>query len=150
MRWVALILVGIAWWTLLEYLLHRFAFHTRNPVFGRRHIAHHARLDERRLAIAPWFSMLGGALVQALILFTVFGPAQGGAILTGLLLGYAAYEWTHYGTHYRVARTRYGRYLRAWHLAHHHKSPRARFGVTSPFWDVVFGTYEPVQTGKRR
>ena len=25
-------------------------------------------------------------------------------------------------------------------LAHHFKSPKKWFGVTSPFWDIVFGT----------
>jgi sterol desaturase/sphingolipid hydroxylase (fatty acid hydroxylase superfamily) len=94
--------------------------------------------------------MLGGAVVQGILFVTLFGVASGGAVLGGMLLGYAAYEWVHYSTHYRVARTRYGRYVRAWHLAHHHKSPRARFGVTSPFWDFVFGTYEAVPTGRER
>ena len=147
MRWVLFILAGAVWWTLLEYLLHRFAFHQRGRIFGRRHLAHHADLMKRRLAIAPWQSMAGGTILQGAIFVAVLGPADGSAALAGMLAGYAAYEWVHYGTHYRVARTAVGRYLRAYHLAHHHKSPRARFGVTSPLWDLVFGTYQPVARG---
>jgi sterol desaturase/sphingolipid hydroxylase (fatty acid hydroxylase superfamily) len=70
--------------------------------------------------------------------------------MAGMLGGYAAYEWIHYSTHYRAARTGVGRYLRAYHLAHHHKSPKTRFGVTSPLWDYVFGTHETVARGARR
>jgi dihydroceramide fatty acyl 2-hydroxylase len=140
MRVLGLILLGVVWWTLLEYLLHRFAFHKKGKYLGKRHLAHHAKLDKRRLAVAPWQSMVGGSLLNAAVFVAVFGWAPGGALMAGMLGGYAAYEWIHYSTHY----------LRAYHLAHHHKSPKTRFGVTSPLWDYVFGTHETVARGARR
>jgi sterol desaturase/sphingolipid hydroxylase (fatty acid hydroxylase superfamily) len=146
MRWFALIATGLIYWTFLEYVLHRFAFHRAGRFAGKRHLAHHANLMKRRLAIAPWQSMLGGAIVHGAVFVAVFGLATGTALLGGMMAGYAAYEWVHYGAHYRVPRTPIGRYLRSYHMAHHSRSPKARFGVTSPFWDVVFGTYSPVQT----
>ena len=146
MTWsfVLLPLAGLLWWTLLEYLLHRFAFHRRNRFFGRRHLQHHAKVQERRLAIAPPGSILGGAALHAVLLFTLFEPLPAALFLAGFLAGYVAYELVHYAVHYRPQRTRVGRWLRAYHLLHHHKTPRARFGVTSPLWDLVFGTYAPV------
>ena len=148
MRVIGLLLAGAFWWTLLEYLLHRFAFHKEGPLFGKRHLAHHANLQKRRLAIAPWQSMLGGAVLQGLAFWWAFGVADGGTLFLGFLGGYVAYEWVHYSTHYKVPRTAIGKYLRAYHLAHHHRSPDRRFGVTSPLWDVVFGTYSPVPKGR--
>lgn len=148
MKWVALAIAGAGYWTLLEYVLHRFAFHRPNRFMGKRHIAHHGDLKKRSLAVAPWQTMAGGGAIHAALFVGLFGWA-GAVIFGGMMVGYAWYEWVHYGTHYFVARTRLGRYQRAYHLAHHHKSPKARFGVTSPFWDVVFGTYQPVPTGVR-
>jgi sterol desaturase/sphingolipid hydroxylase (fatty acid hydroxylase superfamily) len=28
-------------------------------------------------------------------------------------------------------------------MLHHHDSPHHRYGITSPLWDLVFGTYLP-------
>lgn len=141
---LALVLAGAAWWTLLEYLLHRFAFHANGRLLGRRHLQHHARLQVRWLAIAPVPSMVLGAGVHAAVFLGLMPLAIGAPLLVGLLAGYVTYEWVHWSTHYRVPKTRVGRFLRAYHLLHHHKTPRARFGVTSPLWDLVFRTYGPV------
>jgi dihydroceramide fatty acyl 2-hydroxylase len=148
---VALAIAGLFAWTLVEYLLHRFAFHRPNRFFGRRHIAHHARMNEPRLAIAPPLSILGGALVAGALSFSVFG-VRGAWLLGGFLVGYAIYEGVHLGIHYRRAQTSVGRALQRHHLAHHQKTPHARYGVTSPVWDVVFGTMDvkPARTQRRR
>lgn len=133
--------LGIVWWTLLEYLLHRFAFHTRNPVFGRRHIRHHADVDVRALAVAPLASMLVGGLVNGAAFVLLFGARTGGLALGGMLLGYALYEWTHYAVHYLKFDAGWFRALKRYHLSHHFQAPHARYGVTSPVWDLVFGTF---------
>jgi sterol desaturase/sphingolipid hydroxylase (fatty acid hydroxylase superfamily) len=148
MRVIGLLLAGVFWWSLLEYLLHRFAFHMKGPLFGKRHLAHHANLQKKRLAVAPWQSMVGGAALHWLVLWPLLGVASTAIFFVGFIGGYAAYEWVHFATHYVVPKTAVGRYLRAYHLAHHHRTPKARFGVTSPLWDVVFGTYAPVPKGK--
>ena len=36
--------------------------------------------------------------------------------------------------------TRFGKFLRQYHLTHHYASPDRHFGVSSPLWDVVFRT----------
>jgi len=32
------------------------------------------------------------------------------------------------------------KFLKRYHLRHHYKNPNHGFGVSSPVWDVVFGT----------
>jgi len=139
----ALFVAGLAWWTLLEYLLHRFVFHRFPRTLGRRHLQHHARLKERRLAMAPAVSALGGVAIHAAVFLGAFGVPAGAPLLAGLVAGYAAYEWVHFATHYVVPRGRLLKALRRHHLIHHHAQPAARYGVTSPLWDWVFGTLPP-------
>ncbi|MCX7670270.1 MAG: sterol desaturase family protein [Anaerolineae bacterium] len=34
----------------------------------------------------------------------------------------------------------YLKFLKRYHMMHHFKQPDAYFGVSSPLWDMVFGT----------
>ena len=68
-------------------------------------------------------------------------------LFIGLIGGYFGYEWLHYQAHHGASRLRLLRYLKKYHLLHHHQTPDLRFGVTSPIVDYLFGTYQPV--GKR-
>lgn len=140
---VGLFLAGLAWWTLLEYVLHRWGFHRFPRGLGARHMAHHAHLQDRRLAIAPLRTSIVGAALHAGIFFGLLGPA-GAAPLAGLLVGYLAYEVVHFRAHFARPRTRSGRALRRHHMLHHFRDRDARFGVTTTFWDRVFGTLTPV------
>lgn len=47
---------------------------------------------------------------------------------------------THYVVHHVKPRTEMGARLRRHHYLHHFKSPDARYGVSTPLWDYVFGT----------
>lgn len=134
-----LFLAGLAWWTLLEYLLHRFLFH--RP--GTRHLRHHARPDDPRLTLAPLVSALGGSAIHAIVFLGLFGLRAGLPLLAGVLVGYLAYERVHWSTHQRVPRTAAFRALRRHHMIHHHAQADARFGVTTPVWDWIFGTLPP-------
>ena len=55
---------------------------------------------------------------------------------------YFGYEVAHRRTHTHPPRNRYGRWARRNHLHHHFGAPMRNFGVTSPLWDKVFGTYD--------
>lgn len=145
---VPFFVAGLFWWTLLEYLLHRFVFHLAPDTLGRRHIEHHDHPLDRRLAIASPGTSIGGAALHGLVFFGLFGWGVGGGLFLGLITGYLAYEWIHWSTHYRHPRTRLGKALRRHHLLHHHAQKEARFGVTSPFWDGIFGTLPPPPRGR--
>lgn len=131
---------GAAWWTLLEYLLHRFAFHGGVAVLGKGHLAHHADPRDRRLIVASPAGVALGLALHGFVFLGLLGPVRGGGALAGVLVGYAAYEAVHLAVHRPRPRSRLLRRLRRHHLLHHGAEPDARFGVTSAFWDRVFGT----------
>lgn len=140
--------VGLVLWTLLEYVLHRFAGHSKrvSKRFRREHLMHHATPDyftslPRKLALAvPVLSGLAG--LGALL----FGVEVGVALALGTATGWVFYERLHRATHVRGPRNAYGAWARRHHLHHHFQAPKANHGVTSPLWDFVFGTLERPET----
>lgn len=145
------ILVGVFSWTLAEYALHRFLFHF--PVktnwqerlsFLFHGIHHEQPRVKTRLVMAPAVS-IPLALIFIGFFYMVFGlllriPAWISPIFAGFILGYVLYDMTHYSTHHFPMRKDYFRMVRQQHMHHHFKTPSQRFGVTSPLWDMIFGT----------
>ena len=141
-------------WTLTEYMVHRFLFHlaptspTRQRIqFVIHGIHHEAPGDPERLLMPPLPAAFGVAVLYALFR-TVLGPALAEPFLAWFLVGYLAYDYTHFAIHRGRPRTRLGRYLRRRHMIHHFVSPQAGWGVTSPLWDWVMGTM--VERRRRR
>jgi sterol desaturase/sphingolipid hydroxylase (fatty acid hydroxylase superfamily) len=140
-----LIAGGLACWTLLEYVMHRFTFHftprTRRQVFFAYlfHGVHHAFPDDGRRWMMPLVTSLPVAAVLTTLSWLAFGAA-GGPFMSGIVLGYLAYDLLHYAFHRGPLRSRFGNYLRKRHLAHHYGVPERNFGVSSPIWDVIFRT----------
>ena len=139
---------GLAAWTLLEYVLHRWVFHfTPNPdselaldVHFLIHGVHHDwPHDADRLVMPPVLSVLLG-VVFGLPIYLVAGPDLFFPIFAGLVTGYLWYDMTHYAVHHVKPRTELGARLRRHHYLHHFKVPDARYGVSTPLWDYVFGT----------
>jgi sterol desaturase/sphingolipid hydroxylase (fatty acid hydroxylase superfamily) len=137
--------LGVASWTLAEYVLHRVLGHDRrtwpNP-FADEHTRHHSRGNY----FAPaWKKALvaGGTLVAvAAIAALVVGPQHALAYGAGFAAMYVAYEVVHRRIHTHRGIGAYGRWLRRHHFHHHFANPRANHGVTSPLWDFLFGTLE--------
>lgn len=135
-------LLGAIGWTLMEYVLHRFVFHGTSPkrLGAREHRRHHAQVDY----FAPWWQKAIAALVTTAILLPllslVAGLQNGSAATLGFIAMYLFYEVLHRRAHTHAPRGRYGRWLRKNHFAHHFADPRLAQGVTTPLWDVVFGT----------
>ena len=71
-------------------------------------------------------------------------------LFAGTAAGYVSYDLIHYYTHHFKPHNRLGRWLRAYHLQHHHGHEHKRYGVSSPLWDFVFATFlAPVQVASR-
>jgi sterol desaturase/sphingolipid hydroxylase (fatty acid hydroxylase superfamily) len=137
--------LGYLFWTLLEYWLHRLVFHlpVRGPVTERIyffiHGVHHDwPWDTSRLVLPPSASLLLAALFYGLFRL-LFGPAMH-ALFAGLIFGYVIYDTVHWYTHVGAPKSRAFKFLRKQHLVHHFKEPGTRFGVSCPWWDVVFRT----------
>jgi sterol desaturase/sphingolipid hydroxylase (fatty acid hydroxylase superfamily) len=50
------------------------------------------------------------------------------------------YDSIHYATHHFTMRSGIGKFLKEYHLRHHYHDDHTAYGVSSPLWDVVFGT----------
>ena len=146
-----LIGLGVLSWELMEYGLHRFIFHYRaRSEFGMKllyaaHISHHDHPREKNRLFASLVLSLPIATVYFLSAWVITGSLHVASYLfTGLAAGYSCYEWLHFQAHHRRPRLRLFKYLKTYHLLHHHDTPELRFGVTSPLFDMFFGTFRPV------
>ena len=143
---LGLFLVGALLWTLMEYVLHRYAFHYLGPRDWQRrfhfilHGVHHDfPSDHDRLVLPLGVSIPMGALF--FWLFTMLlGLVYAMPAFIGFALGYLAYDGTHYAIHHLRMSSRWGKWIKRHHMIHHHTGVAARWGVSSPLWDWVFGT----------
>jgi sterol desaturase/sphingolipid hydroxylase (fatty acid hydroxylase superfamily) len=140
------VVVGAAFWTLGEYVLHRWAFHELKGwgIGSREHLMHHVRatytLDP--VMFLAWAGvLLTGAGWGALATWLV-GPLAGWSFGVGWVVGYFFYEWHHAQAHLRAPRNRWEAGLRKHHFHHHFGHPLSNQGVTHPLFDHVFGTIE--------
>jgi len=134
-------------WTLTEYCLHRFVFHFpaqsragRYLVFLFHGVHHATPRDKTRLVMPP-----AGGILLLIVLYQVFRllvPVPWiEPFLAFFLVGYLAYDYIHYATHHFPMRSKVLHFLKVYHLQHHYGTKGLRFGVSSPIWDRVFGTY---------
>jgi dihydroceramide fatty acyl 2-hydroxylase len=142
----ALTLGGLLLWTLSEYWLHRKVFHWEpdHPI-GRRlhfiiHGVHHEHPNDRLRLVMPPGASIPLALLFFAFFYLVFGLPTAYPLFAGFLVGYLMYDYTHYYLHHFVPRSDLGRRLREQHMRHHFQDHRFGYGVSSPLWDVVFGT----------
>lgn len=137
---------GALSWSWFEYVLHRFVFHERwlGARLAREHLTHHAKVSW----FAPWSAKLALAvpIVGAVVGlgWLAVGPTASAAGC-GLVAGWLVYERLHRRLHTHPPRSAYGRWARRHHFHHHFADPRRNHGVTSPVWDLVFGTWSPVE-----
>ena len=148
---ILLLSVGFLSWGLIEYVLHRFIFHydarsgwLRKLLF-QAHISHHDNPDVMGRHFASLLLSAPIATAYWLIAWTATGSiAMASYLFAGMAAGYFSYQWVHFQCHHGRSRLGVLRYLRKYHLLHHHRTPELRFGVTSPLLDLIFGTYRPV------
>lgn len=138
---------GWALWTFAEYLLHRFAMHHLHGkgIMSREHLEHHVTSSWHfdRNHILSWTGMLlVGAVLWAPVGTWAVSLTFGVALAVGWAFGYFFYEYQHMAAHLRGPRNTYEQVVRSHHFHHHFGHPMANHGVTIPFWDHVFGTYE--------
>lgn len=156
-RTIGLLLAGVLLWTLLEYVLHRYVFHsaagttfeTKLKAFLVHGYHHEFPNDKWRLVAPPLMSWSLGAAVGA-IYYVLFGVDHAWPLFSGTAVGYLAYDWIHYYTHHFRPRGGVGAYLRRYHLEHHFKDATTHYGITSPLWDFVFGTHTNKSDADRR
>lgn len=139
--------VGLFMWTLMEYILHRFVFHIDEylPFMKRFHyvvhgIHHEYPKDVERLFMPP----VPGTLIAftLFVFWYIFLGLNSLAFMAGITNGYLLYSYIHYRVHTKPT-TKFFHKLWVHHARHHYKFPDKAFGVSSPFWDIVFRTMPP-------
>ncbi len=137
---------GYVFWTLTEYWMHRIVFHFE-PERGLPahlhwiiHGVHHDHPNDPMRLVMPPSASVPLALGFYALFHLVTGGPPADLLASGFLAGYLLYDMTHYHLHHRTARTRLGRLLYELHMRHHFQDDTRGFGVSSPFWDHVFGT----------
>jgi len=140
---------GFVSWTLVEYLLHRFLFHfderlPRSNFFFCAHFLihgiHHGFPQDRYRLVFPVAFAIVICTVLTSTYCAILGVAKGLITMSGFGTAYVLYDILHYSFHHVDINLGIYRRLKAYHNKHHYKDPGLGYGVTSPFWDYVFGT----------
>ena len=143
------IVIGLAIWTITEYLLHRFIFHYQpsNKIGKRLHFIFHGvhhdyPKDSKRLVMPPSVS-----IPLATLFYFLFDAAFGSILVSpffaGFLVGYLFYDITHYAIHHFNMKSKFWLAIKNHHMLHHYKYDDKGFGVSQPVWDYVFKTTYP-------
>ena len=145
---------GYLLWTFSEYWIHRGIFHfePEGGIGARLHwmvhgVHHDHPNDPLRLVMPPAVSVPLAALF--LVAFVaIFGTPLGWAVGAGFLAGYLAYDMLHYALHHhRQPRSALERRLRELHMRHHFEDETNGYGISAPWWDIVFGTFAQRRSG---
>ncbi|KAI1003366.1 Ceramide very long chain fatty acid hydroxylase [Podosphaera aphanis] len=142
--------IGLFLWTFVEYSLHRFLFHLDRFLPDNRAaltlhfllhgIHHYLPMDKLRLVMPPaLFIILATPFWKLAHFIFSWNWSIATTVFCGGVSGYICYDLTHYFLHHRTLPS-YWRELKKYHLQHHFMDYENGFGVTSRFWDVVFGT----------
>lgn len=119
--------IGVFMWTLGEYLLHRFIFHSEDwwlpdhPKFLAHHFLlhgiHHAfPMDRFRLV----FPVLPGYIIFYIFFIApinqLFPEGISGPLIAGNMIGYVLYDLIHYFLHHSSPKDGYWRNLKIYHM----------------------------------
>jgi len=143
------VLTGIVMWSFLEYSLHRWVFHLQPPAtssllitfhFLMHGLHHKVPFDGRRLLFPPV-----PAAILALIMYSIYRVIFPLWMLSftaaGTTIGYVVYDLLHFYLHHGSPKEgSHFYYMKRYHNWHHFTHYDTGFGITSSFWDRIFGT----------
>lgn len=155
--WIIPVFIGgFIFWTFAEYMIHRFVYHTESNsrllyrIQFTGHTVHHQHpIDPTRLAMPPLPSILLSG-----VFLSIFYLAMGEwafIFWPGFMTGYLSYITFHYFQH-TIKSPLIPTLKKLWlyHQIHHYQNPYVAFGVSTLFWDRVFGTLPKVKRGKTK
>jgi sterol desaturase/sphingolipid hydroxylase (fatty acid hydroxylase superfamily) len=136
-------LIGLAVWSITEYMLHRYIFHYQpsSPLGQRLHFIFHGvhhdyPRDKKRLVMPPSASIPLAALFYFLFSL-IFSKVHLYAFFPGFILGYLIYDMLHYAMHHHNFKSGIMKKIKQHHMLHHYQNPDRGYGVSSSLWDTV-------------
>lgn len=153
---VGYFLFGLAFWTLAEYILHRWVFHYHpKSEWGQRlhfifHGVHHDYPKDRLRLVMPLSASIPMATIIYFIFYIFFSEYNLAAFFAGFILGYLIYDECHYAMHHANFKSGFFKKLKDHHMLHHYSDPEKGFGVSSAFWDKVFNSGFPSKVQKKK
>lgn len=138
-EWIYIPVVGLFLWTLVEYLMHKYAYHVWKSPFEKGHIMHHDRPYD--LMGVPWYVTLVVVVGIYYGLSQFLSPEHLAVYMAFIWLGYIGYCVTHHAIHHWKINNKLFKKLKKHHYIHHARDGK-NIGMVTTFWDVVFGTIE--------
>lgn len=142
-----LFVLGVVLWTFFEYWFHRLFFHMEpKSDLGKRihfmaHGVHHDYPnDSLRLVMPPAVSLMLALIIYWTIFLCVQDYGLTAGLFSGFVTGYLIYDLMHFATHYSNYKGKWFQRIKKNHMLHHYKHHDSGFGLSSIFWDRVFGT----------
>ncbi|QDH24622.1 fatty acid hydroxylase [Neokomagataea tanensis] len=137
---------GLCVWVIFEYCAHRYIFHLNlKSAFGKHfifllHGNHHSDPKDPLRSIMPLTVSLplGFLIWEALRYLSL--PAYS-AVFSGFIVGYTAYDSTHWACHQISSTNKIVRKLRKHHMLHHYAKVHGNYATTLPLVDRVFKTF---------
>jgi 4-hydroxysphinganine ceramide fatty acyl 2-hydroxylase len=136
---------GMIFFSLLEYLIHRFLFHfdakTEKELqlqYNIHGVHHEFPRDKDRLVMPPVISIF--LALSFFFLFRLLMGDYGFIFFAGFVAGYSTYLIIHYAVHTLKPPKNFLKIYWKHHSLHHYSSVNAAYSVSLPFWDHLFGT----------
>lgn len=138
-------IAGMLFWTLFEYIMHRYVFHfiaesdrAKKIVYIVHGNHHEYPRDRERLFMPPVPSLI----IASVLFFAMYSLLKEHAFsfFSGFMFGYLMYGTMHYAIHAWNPPFKWMKPLWRNHHLHHYKNEHRGFGVSSTLWDHVFGT----------
>lgn len=153
---IALFFAGYAFWTLMEYCIHRFFFHREfTSKIGKRihYIAHGIHHDypndSLRLVMPPAINLSLATLFYWSFFLVIGDKGLTAGFFAGFTFGYMVYDLMHFASHFFNFKWKWFQFVKRSHLLHHYREPNSGFGLSTVFWDRVFGTMHPPEVMKK-
>ena len=106
------------------------------------HGVHHQYPNDKKRLVMPITLSLAVAVLLLSLTWLLYGTWTW-AYSAGFTVGYLAYDMTHYSIHYfKPPNIQFLKNVWKSHIDHHYRDSTKGYGVSSAFWDRVFGTLQ--------
>ena len=135
-------LYGMVWFTLSEYLFHRFILHFVNSgtIYHYLHGKHHMKPRGRSIHIPILYTLTTRALSFA-TLYYFFTPSATYNCMFAWELSYIFFEHIHREIHHPSLFPSDQEKFRVFHMYHHLTNKHMAYSFSVPTWDILFDTF---------